>query len=214
MTRLLLLLCLLPSLAWAEPPVLLGLYQEGGLSGGVTATQALDAWTGRPTTLLGTFLNEQEPPTSIGGLEWAWGSGYVPVVNFMTTVPTAAVAAGAIDGPLRAWADAFALWAQDGRRLMLLPFPEMNGNWVPYYGSPADFKAAWARFRGIVNTALTARGVPTSAVLWIFGPNGWSQPWDAFEAFYPGHDSVDAVGFSSFNFGGCPPWGFRSPLCA
>ena len=49
-----------------------------------------------------------------------------------------------------------------------------------------------------------ARGVPASAVKWVFAPNGWhdsNQPYRAFENYYPGNEFADVVAFSSYNRG-------------
>jgi len=72
-------------------------------------------------------------------LNAAWDAGYTPFVNLMVgyeTSPTrtaAYIASGAIDADIRAWAQEFAAWANDGnRQAFLAPLPEMNSDWVPY----------------------------------------------------------------------------------
>jgi len=200
---LLLLLCLVPTLAWAEPPVFLGLYPGGPLTTQIPHAQAVDAWTGKVSAMLGTFADPEIEQAVVAELEAAWARGSLPFLNLMTMRTSQDVAAGGLDGPLRAWADAIAVWARDGKRLFLAPLPEMNGTWTPYYGSPSAFKLAWARVQDLFAEALVARGVSHTAISWVYAPNGWSLPGDTFEVFYPGHEAVDVVGISSFNVGTC-----------
>jgi beta-mannanase len=75
----------------------------------------------------------------------------------------------------------------------------MNASWVSYGLDPSNYKLAYSHIQDIFRQ----EGVPDSAVLWVFAPNGWSEPGQEFELYYPGDDLVDVVGFSAFNFGAC-----------
>jgi beta-mannanase len=81
----------------------------------------------------------------------------------------------------------------------LAPLQEMNGNWTPYGSSnPAYFKSAFQR----IVTIFAQEGVTAGSVRWVFAPNGQSSTgWPGFEDYYPGDAVVDAVGFSSYNYG-------------
>lgn len=178
-------------------------------------------------SIAGTFATVTfNPPWTMGpDLEAAWSKGYVPFVNFMLSQPwescpsceppyyyydadcatAAPIAAGQCDDKLAVLADSFKLWAVNGRKAYFAPMPEMNGDWVPYgtTGTPSAYIGAFKRMRQV----FANRGVPASAIQWVFAPNGWHQPEypiRAFENFYPGDDVVDVVGFSAYNYGGCP----------
>jgi hypothetical protein len=199
-----------PTAVSAEPFVFVGLY-PGALQNKISTIQDVDAWiapTGKRVALAGTFMDWEFPNPGFNvpaDLDSAWNAGYVPFVNFLSQRTLAEINSGAIDGAIATWARFFAAWAKPGKRAFLAPLAEMNGNWVSYYGKPADFIAAYRRVRQIFATALAAHNVPQNAISWVFVPNGWSQPGDEFERFYPGHNDVDVVAFSAYNYGGCPP---------
>jgi beta-mannanase len=139
-------------------------------------------------------------------LDGAWDQGAVPFVNLAVGTaglgPRTAqdVADGVIDEAIRQWARIFADWSQGGaKRAFIAPLQEMNANWVSYGLDPENYKAAYTRIQGI----FAEEGVPGEAVLWVFAPNGWSEPGQEFERYYPGDEVVDVVGFSAFNFGAC-----------
>jgi hypothetical protein len=196
--------------AAAEPYVLLGMY-PGPLQNQTEQIRTVDAWvvsTGKRVSIGGTFMDPEYPnpawnvPAELNG---AWNAGYVPFVNLTVERSAAEIASGRIDAALTTWAGLFATWASAGRRAFIAPLPEMNGDWTRYYGRPADFVAAYRRIRQIFAAALAAKQVPETAVSWVFVPSGWSLAGDEFERFYPGHAEVDVVGFSAYNYGGCPP---------
>jgi len=204
-----------PRAVGAEPYVLLGLYPDGPLQVDTYQIQEVDTWiapTGKRVTIAGDFMDLEYPNPSYNvpaELNAAWNAGYIPFVNLMANRTSAQIKSGQIDAAISTWAGYFATWASAGKRAFLAPLPEMNGNWTPYYGTPADFIAAYQRIRSLFAAALQAKKVPASAISWVYAPNGWSLVGDEFEKFYPGHDTVDIVGFSSYNYGGCPaaaPW--------
>lgn len=205
----------MPMAAGAEPFVLLGLYPDGALQSVVSQIQEVDAWlapVGKRVAIAGDFMDFEFPNPSFNvpaELDAAWNADYVPFINLSAHRTSTQIANGQIDAAISTWAGHFATWASVGKRAFLAPLPEMNGSWTPYYGNPADFIAAYRHIRALFAAALRAQNVPTSAISWVFAPNGWSLPGDEFERFYPGHDDVDVVGFSSYNYGGCPaaaPW--------
>ena len=198
-----------PALAQAaEPPVLLGVYPSSNLQTTVGEIASLDSWAGKRNAIAGTFMDFEFPNPDWNvpaELNAAWDAGYTPFVNLMVgyeTSPTrtaAYIASGAIDADIRAWAQEFAAWADDGnRQAFLAPLPEMNGDWVPYGLDPQGFKDAFLHIQDI----FAQEGVPDASVSWVFAPNGWSDPSDPdFEAYYPGHAAVDVVAFSAYNYG-------------
>lgn len=85
---------------------------------------------------------------------------------------------------------------------------EMNGSWYPWGGdvngnTPDDYKRAWIH----VHNIFSELGVKN--VTWIWAPN---EPYltravpnsTNYDAYYPGENYVDWVGFSAFNWGGTP----------
>jgi hypothetical protein len=191
--------------------VLLGLYGPDALQipGVVDTIADVDQWLlpiGKRVSLAGTFQDIEL--SSFSGfpleLEAAWSRGYVPFVNLSVPRPAAEVVNGLSDNAIRNRARRFAIWSQGGwKRAFLAPMQEMNGPWVVYYGDPPGFIAAYRRIRAIFEEELAARGVPSTAISWVFAPSGWSEPGHEFENYYPGDDVVDAVGFSAYNYGSC-----------
>jgi hypothetical protein len=194
-----------------EPPVLLGIYPSGNLQTKVSQIQAIDTWSGKHHSIAATFVDLEFPNPDYNvpaDLDAAWNAGYTPYVNLLVgynsspTRTASYVASGAIDTAIHAWAHAFALWADGGnKQAFLAPFPEMNGDWIPYGLDPDGYKQALARIQSI----FAAEGVPDSSVSWVFAPNGWSDPGDpGFEAYFPGQRNVDVVGISAYNTGTDP----------
>jgi hypothetical protein len=198
----------------AETGVLLGMYTSASLQ--VTAPEIgqIEAWLkanemDQQVAIAGTFMDIEFPNPDWNiphDLDAAWDQGAVPFVNL--AVGTAGlgsrsaqdVASGAIDDAIRQWASIFSQWSQGGtKRAFIAPLQEMNAGWVSYGLDPENYKLAFARIQQI----FAEEGVPEEAVLWVFAPNGWSEPGQEFELYYPGDDVVDVVGFSAFNFGAC-----------
>ena len=194
--------------------VLLGIYTSASLQ--VTASEIgrVNAWLEHhglkeKVALAGTFMDIEFPNPEWNiphDLDAAWDQGTVPFVNLAVGTaglgPRSAhdVASGVIDGAIRQWASVFAQWTQGGRkRAYIAPLQEMNANWVSYGLDPESYKLAFRRIQQI----FAEEGVPEGSVLWVFAPNGWSEPGQEFEKYYPGDNVVDVVGFSAFNFGAC-----------
>ena len=200
-----------PAAASGRNPVLLGVYPSGpDLASHLESLADIDAWiapTGRRIALAGDFLDIEYTPAVAVNLSATWDSGRIPFVKLLTVRTAADIANGLVDPAISAWGRAFARWSAGGqRRAFVAPLAEMNGNWIPYYSDAATSVRAYRRIRTLVNAELQAARVPPNAIGWVFAPNGWSQPGDEFERFYPGHDEADAVGFSAYNWGRCPPW--------
>ena len=192
----------------------LGIYTSSALQ--VTASEIgeVDNWlsaNGLSTkvSIAGTFMDIEFPNPDWNiphDLDGAWDQGVVPFVNL--AVGTAGVgprsaleiANGDIDNAIRTWARTFADWSQGGtKRAFIAPLQEMNASWVSYGLDPINYKLAYSHIQDIFRQ----EEVSDSAVLWVFAPNGWSEPDQDFELYYPGDDLVDVVGFSAFNFGAC-----------
>jgi hypothetical protein len=194
--------------------MLLGMYTSGALQ--VTAPEIgqMNAWLGgkglgKQVAIAGTFMDMEFPNPEWNiphDLDAAWDQGAVPFVNL--AVGTAGlgarsahdVASGAVDDAIRQWASIFAQWTQGGtKRAFIAPLQEMNTGWVSYGLDPENYKLAFTRIQRI----FAEEGVPKGSVMWVFAPNGWSEPGQEFERYYPGDEVVDVVGFSAFNFGAC-----------
>jgi beta-mannanase len=124
-----------------------------------------------------------------------------------TTQTASAIASGADDAAIQAWAQAYASWVALGghRRAFIAPLQEMNGYWTSYGLDPDNFRAAYQR----IQTIFAQTGISRSQVWWTFAPNGYTRPGDPpIQAYYPGDDKVDIVSFSAYNFGSCSgnPW--------
>jgi len=161
----------------------------------------IDAWSGKKLSLASVYHSFNQSDVVSQMLSDIWDGGYTPFVNVATNQFTIQqIVNGNMDNQIRAWARAYAVFANGGQRMAyLLPLQEMNGNWVSYGSSnPAYFKNAYQR---IINI-FAQEGVPKNSVQWIFAPNGKSYTdWPDFEAYYPGDAIVDGVAFSSFNYG-------------
>jgi hypothetical protein len=198
----------------AGSEVFLGMYTSASLQ--VTAPEIglLNSWLSKnglnkQVAIAGTFMDIEFPNPDWNvphDLDAAWDQGAVPFVNLAVGTaglgPRSAydVAGGALDGAIQQWASIFAKWAQDGnKRAYIAPLQEMNASWVSYGLDPENYKLAFARIQRL----FAEEGVPEEAVLWVFAPNGWSEPGQEFERYYPGDEVVDVVGFSAFNFGAC-----------
>jgi hypothetical protein len=150
-------------------------------------------------SMAGLWLNVNEPTENIiHQLEEVWAAGATPFVNIHVDWPPALLLAGSVDADIATFGSAVGRWLAGGggRAVLLAPMPEMNGDWVAYGMDPANFAAAYRRFRTVAAEA-GAQG----RVRWVFAPNGWSTPPHSMGDYYPGADVVDLVGFSAYNWG-------------
>jgi hypothetical protein len=192
--------------------LLAGLYPSSPWSGNQVA--AVGAAAGKKLSLGGYFVQVGDNASNIDHvLEHAWSVGATPLVNVEFPAGTSAAA---IAGQ-QAWTNTISTFAANvklwldkggGRRLFIAPMAEMNGNWVSYGMDPANFKVAYSKF---IN-AFANRGIGGSQVRWVFAPNGWSTPPGRIVDYYPGHDLVDVIGISAYNWGNwTPDPGWQTP---
>jgi mannan endo-1,4-beta-mannosidase len=147
--------------------------------------------------------------------DWYWGGSYVPFaasgINsiysrwplpntvIMTTwsqsngVPSlSSIAAGQHDAYIRQFATDVKAF---GKRILIRPNAEMNGDWFGFGGQPAAFIDFWRRTVDIFRSV----GVPNAEFVWC--PNvtyrGTNYP---IVPYYPGNDYVDWVGLDGYNY--------------
>ena len=124
--------------------------------------------------------------------------GAVPMITWMpTTASLQRIAAGDYDGYLRHSAAAARAW---GNKILLRPFSEMNGRWMPWgvgaHGNTAGmFIAAWRHMVGIF------RSEGATNVKFVFSPNIISPNSPDFTPMYPGDRYVDRVALDGYNWG-------------
>ena len=175
-----------------------------------TAMPKADQAAGKKHSVLGWFidLEDDNPAYNLTvQLESAWKEGYISFVNLGSTRTAEQIASGAVDPQIDRLANAYAAWLGNGggRIAFLSPLQEMNGDWVSYGKDPANFISAYKR----IQNRFSMKGITRSQAWWVFAPNGWSESGHEFEKYYPGDAFVDAVGFSSYNYGFCSvayPW--------
>jgi glycosyl hydrolase family 26 len=154
--------------------------------------------------------------------EWIRARGSVPFVRLMMrTVPETGrtsretkyalttIVAGQHDAALAAWGDAVRAF---GTPIVAEWGTEMNGEWFSWNAShnggargAALFKETYRHIVSVVRD----RGARN--VTWVFHVNGDDEPtngWNRFEAYYPGAEWVDWLGFSAYGAqspeGPCP----------
>jgi len=162
----------------------------------------LGTLSGKPLSMAGLFIDieDSNPDYNISTqLNHLLDSGYTGFMQLTSHRTLADILSGSVDGALQRFAQAYAKWATQGenRSAWLAPLPEMNGTWETYSADPQSFKQAYRHIQQIFQ----ASGVPKQSLRWVFAPNGWSPSDRSFESFYPGAEFVDAVAFSSFNWG-------------
>lgn len=201
----------LPMMTATAKSVILGVYTRSYLGESSTIAnevQAIDSWSGKRLSIVGTYIALEDPyeeyniTVPLGNI---WNNGYTPFVNLDTSHSLSKINSGGLDKEIREMARAFRLWRSQGngqdRRAFVAPLQEMNGDWVPYYGRPADFKHAFRRIQDLFDSEQAS-----SAVRWVFAPNGWGA---AFEDYYPGDQAVEAVALSAYNAGFCPKYDWK-----
>jgi hypothetical protein len=161
--------------------------------------------------------------TFIDKLEALWNKGYISFVNVGAAlqisdydvpdncplpVSSNQIASGQCDPAIMKMADLYFQWVSlgGGRRAMIAPLQEMNGDWTSYGKDPNTSRQFIDAYRHILGI-FADKGITRDQVWWVFAPNGYNDPVKperAFEYYYPGDDVVDIVGFSSYNYGFCP----------
>lgn len=184
--------------------------------------QGIDALAGQQHTMVGWFIDVLDPAfyepwkeknNLNRQLESLWQNGYISLVKLGSGSATARrIADGAYDYPIGRMAEFYKIWVDqgDGRKAMLAPLQEMNGDWVAYYPKDAPFEQKQKDFKDAyrhIVQIFESKGVTRSDAWWVFAPNGLStpdKPENGFEYYYPGDEWVDIVGFASYNYGYCP----------
>ncbi len=199
----------LPLVTW-DYGVALGVYTHGYLGSQYTINtevKSLDTWAavtgGKRLSILGTFIQIEDPTTIVEQLEVPWENGYIVFVNMGSTHTSYEIANGSVDSLIKRWAAYYKIWLSKGggRWAIIAPLQEMNGYWTPYGLNPTNFKLAYQRIQNIFKES----GISDNSVRWAFAPNGYQDPGDPpFEDYYPGDQFVSIVAFSSYNFGLCP----------
>lgn len=176
-----------------------------------------DQGTGKKHTSVGWFINLEdvaftEPITYLPGnnlysqLEELWKAGYISFVNLGSNANAALINNGDRDREIGYAAEFYKAWLDlgEGRRAMIAPLQEMNGEWTTY-GKESSSDEIKLAYRHILDI-FAQKGIRRDQVWWVFAPNGYNDPalpQRAFEYYYPGDDVVDVVGFSSYNYGYC-----------
>jgi endoglucanase len=128
--------------------------------------------------------------------------GAAPMITWLpTTEPLQNIAAGDYDAYLRSSAAAARAW---GGKILLRPFPELNGRWMPWgvgaHGNTAGtFIAAWRHVVSIFRSA------GATNVRFVFSPNIISPNSPDFTPMYPGDRYVDRVALDGYNWGRAVP---------
>jgi len=189
----------------------------------------LERWQGRRNAVLSLFYDADALPGDedavAADLETVWTTGHVPMVAWQPYLDGPAgtpsdidrvVAGGGYDDVVAAGASHLSGWARrrrgPDRRLYLRPFPEMNGDWLPWSAADgsttADFVAAWRA----VHDAFVDAGLDGDVCQWVWNPNAQDGDGPPAEAYYPGDGYVDWVGVDGYNFGASQPWSaWQSP---
>ena len=182
-----------------------GVYVPSGVWNGLAGLEELEAMVGRPFDLAHWFASFDVAfdPVPVHDV---LRSGRVPLITWQPMREDLRdIAAGVHDDYLRSWADG--VRAAPGI-VYLRPFPEMNGDWVPWNGDPDAFRAAWAHVTALFRDAGAVN------VRWVWSPNLTDEPrTDAnrMERYYPGHDQVDVLALSGYNWGETRPYiGWRT----
>lgn len=131
-------------------------------------------------------------------LDWnpwdLWASGTADQPAFRLSK----IANGSYDAYIRSWALGVKAW---GKRIMVRPMHEMNGNWYPWSeranGNRAgDYVKAWRRIVSVADKA------GASNIEWVWCVNAVYPGSIPISGLYPGAAYVDWVGLDAYNFGG------------
>ena len=185
--------------------VLLGVYVPSGVWYDLAPLRALESKIGRAFDLAHWFSSWDDGFDPIP-VENVLASDRIPLISWQPLRrDLTSIAVGDHDDEIRHWARGLA--EADGV-VYIRPFPEMNGDWVPWNGDPETFRTAWRRMAAV----FAEEGAEN--VRWVFGPNVTDEPRieaNRMERYYPGHDVVDVLALSGYNWGAKRPTiGWRS----
>lgn len=146
------------------------------------------------------FTSYEDPFESVP-IDRTLDQGKMPIITWqMREMTLDDIIAGNADAKLSSWA--WGIKNRDGL-VYLRPFPEMNGDWVPWSGDPEKFITAW---RYMVDF-FAAQGADN--VRWVWCPNitDWPRTEEnRFENYYPGTEYVDVLALDGFNWGTVREW--------
>ncbi len=193
-------------LAASAPEVrLFGAFTYGGVWSGMEPVLRLEATLGRRLDVVHWFSSWDNAfyPAMV---EAVAAGGRAPLISWQPMrQDVRGIADGAYDDYVRGWAQGVAAASVP---VFIRPFPEMNGDWVPWNGDPEALRKAWRRMAAI----FAEEGAEN--VRWVFGANVTDEPRgeaNRMELYYPGHDVVDVLAMSGFNWGETrPSIGWRS----
>ena len=182
-----------------------GAYVPSGVWRDLQGLRALEAQLGRPLDLAHWYASwddafDPEP------LHAVLASGRVPLISWQPMQQDLHdITAGHHDDYLRTWAQGI---QHAPGPVYLRPFPEMNGDWVPWNGNPQALRDAWTH----LTTLFANEGAHN--VRWVWSPNVTDEPrteHNRMENYYPGHDHVHVLALSGYNWGDTRPTiGWRS----
>jgi hypothetical protein len=184
---------------------LVGAFVPSGVWQDLAVLLELEARVGRPFDVAHWFTSwdhafDHDPVHAL------LAAGRVPLISWQPHHQDVRdIAAGRFDDYIRGWARG--VRGAPGP-VYLRPFPEMNGEWVPWNGDPDGLRAAWTHMTAL----FAAEGAHN--VRWVWSPNVTDEPrTDAnrMENYYPGDAHVDVFGLSGYNWGDTRPYiGWRS----
>lgn len=160
----------------------------------------LEQAVGREFDMIQWFTSFEDPFEALP-VDRILDQGKMPIITWQSRDMTLDdVLLGKADERLQIWAEGIA--GRDGL-VYLRPYPEMNGDWVPWNGEPEKFIQVW---RYMVDF-FEAEG--TNNVRWVWCPNitDWPRTEEnRFEHYYPGDDYVDVLALDGFNWGTVREW--------
>jgi hypothetical protein len=186
--------------------VAFGAFTYGGVWRGMEPVVLLEAELGRQLDVVHWFMNWDHTydPRMAAAVT---AGGRAPLISWQPMRQDVRdIADGRYDDVLRSWAQGVRAAQPD--LVYLRPFPEMNGEWVPWNGDPEALRMAWIRMTEV----FAAEGADN--VRWVWSPNVTDQPRteaNRMEHYYPGDAYVDVFGLSGYNWGETrPSIGWRS----
>ena len=184
--------------ATAKP--MFGAFTYGGVWQGMGPIHQLEDLLGRRLDVVHWFMN-WDTPYDASLVEEASAGGRIPLITWQPKHQSVAdIAAGKYDGIIRAFADGV---RSTPGLVYIRPFPEMNGDWEPWNGHPAEFVRAWRHMVDVF------RAEHATNVRWVWCPNVTDQPRtaaNAMELYYPGTRYVDVLALDGYNWGTTQSW--------